>query len=60
MPRFFVAARPQDGLLMLEGENAHHASRVLRLRPGDPVTLCDGKGTVYDCVVERVGREAVA
>lgn len=60
MPRFFVAARPQDGLLMLEGENAHHASRVLRLRPGDPVTLCDGKGTDYDCVVERVGREAVA
>ena len=59
MPRFFVVGPPQSGVLTLEGENAHHAARVLRLRPGELVTLCDGRGTDYDCVVESVGREAV-
>lgn len=59
MPRFFVAGLPENGLLTLEGENAHHAGRVLRLRPGEAVTLCDGQGTDYDCTVVSVEKEAV-
>lgn len=59
MPRFFIDRLPEDGMLALEGENAHHAARVLRLRPGEAVTLCDGRGTDYDCVVSSVGRDAV-
>lgn len=46
MPRFFVDQQPQDGVLTLTGENAHHAGRVLRLRVGEGVTLCDGAGMV--------------
>nr|WP_295946056.1 16S rRNA (uracil(1498)-N(3))-methyltransferase [uncultured Agathobaculum sp.] len=59
MPRFFVDGQPEDGMLVLRGENAHHAGRVLRLRPGEAVTLCDGKGTDYDCTVETLEKDAV-
>lgn len=60
MPRFFVDGQPENGLLTLHGENAHHAGRVLRLRPGEAVTLCDGQGTDYDCTIESVEKDAVA
>lgn len=51
MPRFFVEEpRPTDGFLELTGENAAHA-KVLRLRPGDDVTVCDGAGMDYRCSV---------
>lgn len=59
MPRFFVDGQPEGGVLVLRGENAHHAGRVLRLRPGEAVTLCDGKGTDYDCAVETLEKDAV-
>ena len=59
MPRFFVTGQPEDGLLTLRGEDAHHAGRVLRLRPGEAVTLCDGAGTDYDCTVASVEKETV-
>lgn len=59
MPRFFVAEQPENGVLTLRGENAHHAGRVLRLRPGEPVTLCDGKGTDFDCTIASVEKESV-
>ena len=54
MPRFFVDRPPEGGVIRLRGEDAHHAGRVLRLRPGESVTLCDGRGTDYECTVETV------
>ena len=42
MPRFFIDETPQGDTVALHGENAHHAGRVLRLRPGEALTLCDG------------------
>lgn len=49
-PRFFAArieGSPPAGRALLEGEEAHHAARVLRLRPGDPVVLLDDSGYEY-------------
>jgi 16S rRNA (uracil1498-N3)-methyltransferase len=47
MPRFFLPPEQLGGsTAMLTGENAAHA-KVLRLRIGDRVTLCDGQGTDY-------------
>lgn len=60
MPRFFVDGPPEGGVIRLRGEDAHHAGRVLRLRPGESVTLCDGRGTDYECTVETVSGDAVA
>ena len=59
MPRFFVTEAPKDGVLTLSGENAHHAGRVLRLRAGEAVTLCNGLGVDHDCVIEQVARDEV-
>ena len=54
MPRFFVDnICPTDRFLVLEGENAAHA-KVLRLKNGEAVTVCDGKGTDYACKVSDV------
>ena len=51
MPKFFVPpGTVQGGFLTLSGENAAHA-RVLRLKNGDSVTVCDGSGTDYVCTV---------
>lgn len=54
MPRFFVDHICRtDRFLVLEGENAAHA-KVLRLKNGEAVTVCDGKGTDYACTVSDV------
>ena len=55
MPRFFVSDDlPESGSLILEGAQAAHA-RVLRLVPGDAVTVCDGAGTDALCAVVSCG-----
>ncbi len=60
MPRFFVS--PQEintKFMVLTGENAAHA-KVLRLKNGDEVTLCDGCGTDYRCTVSDVAAGQVS
>jgi 16S rRNA (uracil1498-N3)-methyltransferase len=55
MPRFFLDAAQLGGAVVtLTGEDANHA-KVLRLRAGDSVTLCDGCGTDYPGVIESLG-----
>ena len=54
MPRFFVPKQEiGSSFLVLTGENAAHA-KVLRLKNGDDVTICDGEGTDYICTVSDV------
>ena len=51
MARFFVDELPREGSeYQLTGENADHA-KVLRLKPGESVTLCDGNGLDCSCEV---------
>ena len=51
MPRFFVEQGIlQDKFAVLTGEAAAHA-KVLRLKPGDEVTLCAGDGLDHLCTV---------
>lgn len=40
----------------LSPPDRHHLERVLRLRPGDPVTAADGRGGLRPCVVAAGGR----
>ena len=54
MPRFFVSKNEiHDSFMVLTGENAAHA-KVLRLKSGDSVTVCDGDGCDYACTVSDV------
>ena len=51
LPKFFVSPDAVRGsFLTLDGENAAHA-KVLRLRRGDSVVVCDGCGNDYRCTV---------
>ena len=48
IPRFFVPPLLAAGLdIALPASAAHHATQVLRLEPGDAVTLFDGEGGEY-------------
>lgn len=54
MTRFFVSSEEmQPGFLVLTGENAVHA-KVLRLKNGEEVLVCDGMGNECICTVSDV------
>lgn len=54
MVRFFVSLAEMSGeRITLTGENAQHA-KVLRLKAGEQVLLCDGEGCEALCVVEEM------
>lgn len=55
MTRFFVEAQDLSAdALRLTGENFQHA-RVLRLKPGEKLLVCDGQGREALCVVGEIG-----
>ncbi len=52
MARFFVAASNIfGGIAYIKGKDAEHA-RVLRLREGEVVVVCDGNGNEYSCRIK--------
>ncbi len=58
MARFFVEPEELSGKeLVLTGENAQHA-KVLRLKIGETVLICDGQG--HEAVCEVTGADPVA
>ena len=60
MPRFFVSADQISGSrVMITGGDVDHISRVLRMAPGEELTVSDGEGTDYYCRITELNREAV-
>ena len=60
MTRFFVSPEElQPDFLVLVGENAQHA-RVLRLKNGEEVLVCDGQGKECVCTVSDVSPEQIS
>ncbi len=65
MPRFFfeptsvTAGEDGNTQIRLTGDNARHISLSLRMRVGDPITLCDGRGHDHHCVISCIDRECV-
>jgi len=53
MPKFFTE-KITDNVAMITGEDAAHIARVLRMRVGEPLTVCDLKGTDYECEITFV------
>lgn len=63
-PRFFVAPEEiqrGDGRLtvVLTGDNAHHARRVLRLQAGDFIWISDGNGLDYAGHIAQIDPDGV-
>lgn len=44
---------------VLEGAEAHHATHVLRMGVGETLFATDGEGTLYEGLIEAVGKETV-
>ena len=59
MARFFMAGTNiMGGTAIITGRDAEHV-RVLRLRPGEDVIICDGEGTDYKCRLVYADKEQV-
>jgi 16S rRNA (uracil1498-N3)-methyltransferase len=57
MPRFFVDKNNidlADGVVTVDGEDARHISRSLRMAVGEQITVCDGEGTEHLCRLEQI------
>ena len=58
MPRFFID-KALEGKGILDGENGRHAVKSLRIRVGEKLTLCDGKGYDYECRVTAIAGDSL-
>ena len=58
MRRFFCDSITTDSAA-ITGDDAHHITRVLRMKAGDALSLCDGAGNEYDALIVSVSPEAV-
>lgn len=57
MPRFFMAGTNiMGGMAIIKGRDAEHV-RVLRMRPGEDLIICDGQGTDYKCRLVSADKE---
>lgn len=57
---YFPDPIPDHGLCELPAPKAHHVAHVLRLVPGDAVTLFDGRGAAYDAAIRKCARGEVS
>jgi 16S rRNA (uracil1498-N3)-methyltransferase len=58
-PLFFLDAIPLVDTVLLTGDEGRHAGQVLRVRPGERVSLSDGHGALLDCAVREVRPDGV-
>ena len=60
MPKFFFEPDSVQGsVVTLTGENARHLIRVLRVKEGDNLILCDGNRCDYDATVKSVSKDSL-
>ncbi|MDQ0376319.1 16S rRNA (uracil(1498)-N(3))-methyltransferase [Amycolatopsis thermophila] len=60
-PVFLVGELPAGPHVVLDGEEARHASTVRRMRAGERLVVSDGRGAAAECVIAEVrpGRDPV-
>ena len=55
---FFISPDNVNGnSFSLDKRESHHAFNVLRLGPGDVISLLNGKGIGYKAIIERMMKE---
>lgn len=60
MPRFFVdPSQVRGDCIVIQGNDVNHIRNVLRMRPGDELSLSDGRGTDYFCRIRSMEREEI-
>ena len=62
MPRFYIDKSicvNADRSINITGKDVNHIKNVLRLKPGESVTISDGEGTDYLCHITSLSSEMV-
>ncbi len=60
MPRFFMNTSLAAGCTAtIDGADAHHIAGALRMTVGEPLTLCDTRGTDYAATITAIDRDRV-
>lgn len=58
MARFFAdKEKISENIVIIDGADAHHIARSLRMAEGDEVVVCDGEGAEYRCKLIRIRDE---
>lgn len=58
MPRFFVNKdKINGGTIEIEGQDAYHIARSLRMAVGDEITVSDGEGVEYSATLTKIRDE---
>lgn len=58
MQKLFIDYTPQNDIL-LDGEEARHIAKSLRMRVGDMLTVTDGNGVDYGCQIDEITKDTV-
>lgn len=60
MHRFFVSPSfISDGKVRIEGDDVKHITKVLRLKCGDTISVCDGNKNDYICTISETLKDCV-
>ncbi|CDZ24907.1 hypothetical protein CCDG5_1809 [[Clostridium] cellulosi] len=60
MPKFFIDAEEIKDTASIVGADAAHIAKVLRMKVGEPLTVCDCRGFDYTCEIVSVSPTAVS
>jgi len=60
MHRFFADSDfIKEDIIIITGDDAHHISKVLRLKEDDEIIVCDKEGTDYYCSIKAVTKDEI-
>ena len=55
MPKFFVSPEQvYDDEILVLGDDARHISASLRMKAGDPITICNKNSRDYECIISSI------
>jgi 16S rRNA (uracil1498-N3)-methyltransferase len=59
-PRFFISPKQVSGpFITVTDEDVRHIATVLRMKTGDHLLLCDGRGTEYTVSISDINKSAI-
>lgn len=58
MQKLFLDYTPENSII-LDGEQARHIAKSLRMKAGDMLTVTDGNGNDYGCLIDEITKDTV-
>jgi len=60
MQKLFIENEVIEKKIILNEEQSRHIAGSLRMKKGDMLTVCDGAGTDYGCIIDEITKDFVA